>query len=291
MGGIGSIIGALSFLGFLLFLAGIGLVVMSVSQGRPVRNGVVLAVAGLIAGILLSIVSQGILIVQPTEAAVVFNVLSGELEEPPRLRGTHIIIPVIQETTIYPISQQSYTMSEQSDEGQRRGDDAVSTRSFDGQEILMDVTTIFQIDETQVNQVHVDWNTVPGGYIDGFIRPTVRSVVRDIVADFEAEAIYAGGRVQLQTQIETVMREELSERGFTLTSVLIRNITFAPQFATAIEEKQIEEQRLQRAQTEAERVETEAEGQANAVIAKARGDAEAVSYCCRSGSRSLTFGK
>src|SRR5690606_17755170 len=46
--------------------------------------------------------------------------------------------------------------------------------------------------------------------------------------------------------------------------------------AEAIERKEIEAQELARAQTQAERVETEARGQANAAIEEARGQAEAV---------------
>ena len=48
MGGVSAFLGLLSLLGFLIFLAGVGLVVMSASQGRPVRRGIFLAAAGLV---------------------------------------------------------------------------------------------------------------------------------------------------------------------------------------------------------------------------------------------------
>ena len=53
MGGISSMIGAIALLGFLAFLAGVGMVVVSASQGRPVRGGVLLALLGLVFGIVL----------------------------------------------------------------------------------------------------------------------------------------------------------------------------------------------------------------------------------------------
>lgn len=275
MGGIGSIIGALAVLGGMLFLAGVGLVVVSASQGRPVRNGIMLSVVGLVFFLILSVVSNGILVVQPQQGAVIFNVLNGDLEDPPRFAGTHIIIPVMQEYTIYPLSQQEYTMaSPEEAAGVRVGDDAVLARSFDGQEIQVDVTVIFRLDPTELNQVHRDW---PAGYLETFIRPTVRSIVRDVVSGFQAENIYAGGRDALQQQIfERVEAAFSLQRGFILTNVLVRNITFAPQFADAIERKQIEQQELQRAITEAERVRTQAEGRANAAIEAARGEAAAI---------------
>jgi hypothetical protein len=63
MGGISSVLGAIALLGFLGFLGGIGLVVVSASQGRPVRGGLSLALVGLALGLVFSIISQGILIV------------------------------------------------------------------------------------------------------------------------------------------------------------------------------------------------------------------------------------
>ncbi|MFN8450210.1 MAG: SPFH domain-containing protein [Anaerolineae bacterium] len=117
--GVSSILGIFSLLGFLLFLGGIALVVMASSQGRPIRSGGILAAVGIVVGILFSLVSQGILIVQPTEIAVVFNTLTGQLESP-RTAGTHIVVPVIQQVTFLPLNQQEYTMSATPDEGQVR---------------------------------------------------------------------------------------------------------------------------------------------------------------------------
>jgi ABC-type Fe3+-siderophore transport system permease subunit len=135
MGGISSVLGAIALLGFLGFLGGIGLVVVSASQGRPVRGGLSLAVVGLALGLVFSIISQGILIVAPQQVAVIFNTLSGELGQP-RISGTHIVVPVLQEATLYPIQQQQYTMSGVPGEGQVQGNDALRGRTLDGQEVF-----------------------------------------------------------------------------------------------------------------------------------------------------------
>ena len=50
---IGGILGTLGLLGFVLFLVGAALAVASTSQGRSARNGVLLAVVGLVVGIIL----------------------------------------------------------------------------------------------------------------------------------------------------------------------------------------------------------------------------------------------
>ena len=92
MGGISSLLGAVALVGFLVFLGGVGLVVVAASQGRNFRSGVSLAGIGLVLGLVFSVISQGILIVAPQEVAVVFNTINGELETPPRRSGTSIVI-------------------------------------------------------------------------------------------------------------------------------------------------------------------------------------------------------
>ncbi len=276
MGGISSIISALGLLGGLLFLAGIALVVVSVSQGRPARGGILLSIFGLIAFVLLQIVGQGLLEVGPTQVAVVFNRISGQFESP-KGPGIHIVIPGIQSATIYPTSQQNYTMSGTNEDSLRgTGDDAVVARSVDGQEVKIDVTVIFAIDPVKVNDVHRQWSDTPGGYTESLIRPRIRSDVRDVISGYQAEQIYGLERETVQSQIEERLSRNLEPFGFNVTSVLVREITFSPLFTEAIENKVIEEQRLQRARTEAERVAQEARGQANAAIERARGEADAI---------------
>lgn len=271
MGGISSVIGALALIGFLAFLAGVGMVVVSASQGRNVRNGIMLSVAGLVAGLLLTVVSQGIIVVEPQQVAVVFQTLSGRLEEP-RGPGTHIIIPVLQEATIYPVRQQEYTMADATEQLGQRGDDAIVARTRDGQEVRIDVTVLFNVNPAQVNQVHERWQMT---FLDQFVRPTVRNLVRNEVALYAAEDIYGVSRAELESRAEANIRLAFEREGLNLTGFLVRALNFSPDFAEAIERKEIEAQELQRAQTEALRVQTEAGGQAEAAIERARGDAEA----------------
>jgi regulator of protease activity HflC (stomatin/prohibitin superfamily) len=268
--------GLAQFLAFAFFLAafaGVALVVAAASQGRSVRRGVILAVVGGIAGIFFMVVAEGLLIVQPTQRAVVFNTVAGELETP-RDEGIHIIVPGIQQTTIYRVSQQNYTMSGISGEGNQAGNDAIEARSVDGQEVFLDVTVLYRIDADTINTLHRNWADSPQGYEDGLVRPVIRSVSRDVVATFQAEQIYGASREEVQAEINRRVTEQLAPEGLTVNNLLVREINFSDAFIEAIEAKQVEEQRLQRAETEAERVRTEARGQAEAEIERARGDAE-----------------
>ena len=274
MGGISSLLGALALLGFLGFLGGVGLVVVAASQGRNVRGGISLALIGLAVGLIFSVISQGILIVSPQEAAVIFNTLDGRLEDPPRRSGTSIVIPVLQEAFIYPIEQQEYTMSGRTGEGQRSGeDDSVEGRSVDGQLVFLDMTVIYSIDPAQANLVHERWRN---RYQDQFIRPTIRGLSRDVISTFRAEDIFGTRRTEVRDAIDSAMREEMREEGFNLSSLIVRNVSFSDEFANAIEQREIAEQDRLRALDEAERVRVQAQGARDAEITRAEGDAQGI---------------
>lgn len=276
--GISSLLSGLSLIGFLGFLGGIALVVLSASQGRPVRGGVLLAIIGLFAGVIFSIISQGILIVQPQQVAVIFNTLSGNLEQE-RRAGTHIVIPVLQEATLYPIEQQEVTMSG-AQEDPRGGDTSVRARSRDGQEIRLDITVLFSIDPAQANLVHQRWRT---RYQQDLIIPTTRGFVRDAVSRFTAQQIYSEQRGAMEDSIRSLLETRILEEGFILTDVLVRDVTFSAEFSNSIEQAQIAQQEAERARLQVQRVEqeaqqrrAEAQGLRDAAILSAEGEAQAI---------------
>lgn len=268
----GGILQLVAILAFGVGILGVAFAFTLASQGRSARGGVVLAIIGFIAGIVIFVVSSGILIIQPATAAVVINVLNGELEDPARGPGTSIIIPGIQEYVVYPTDQQEYTMSGVDEEGNQQGNDAVLALTIDGQQVQLDITVFYRLDRSDLNTVHLNWQS---RYENDFIRPTVRAVARDVVSQFQAEAIYGADRETLGGRIEERVSADMSAQGLTLTSLLVRQIVFSPEFAESIEQKQIEEQRLQRSRTAAERVRTEAGGEADAAEEAARGRANA----------------
>lgn len=279
MGGISSLLGAIALLGFLGFLGGIGLVVVAASQGRPVRGGLSLALVGLVVGLVFSVISQGILIVEPQQVAVVFNTISGELGEE-RGAGTHIIVPVLQSATLYPIEQQQYTMSGIPGEGQVQGNDAVRGRTLDGQEVYLDISVLFGIDPQEANTVHIRWQN---RYENDFVRPTIRGLAREVISRFRAEDIFGEQRSAVEDSIQELMAARMDEEGFVLTDLLVRDVTFSQAFTDSIERKQIAEQqaleaafRVQEEQQNAERVRVTAQGARDAAIAEAEGEARAI---------------
>lgn len=276
MGGLSAIVGAVSLVGFVIFLIGVALVVLASSQGRGTRGGVVLAVIGLVIGLVFTLVSNGLLFVDVTQVAVITNTLTGNLETP-RQPGTSIVIPGLQVATFYPTTRQEYTMSATEFEGEISGDDAVEATTTDGQQVSLDVTVFYTIDTSadSINEFHRTWGGERQRW-QSYIRSTVRTTVRDVVATFRAAAVYGGSRVEMQAQIDERLAPRLVEGGFVLESVNVRGLSFSPTFVEAIEQAAAAEQRALQAIQEADRTREIAAGDRDAAISRAEGEAQSI---------------
>lgn len=277
MGGISQIIGGLALIGFVLFIAGIGVAVAASSQNKPIRSGVFLAVVGAIIGGVLTFVSQGIVVVETAQRVVVFNTLGGTLQTP-LLPGTHVIIPGLQQPTLYSVAQQNITMGEE----MGGSGDPITALTIDGQEVTFDITVLYSVntEPEALNNLHQRWNI---NFEPNFVVPTVRNLAREVVSGYEAADIYGAKRGEMETVMQTRVEERFLAEGLLLTDLQIRDIQFSEAFADAIERAQIAAQeaeqanlRVQQREAEARQNEAIAEGEANAAIARAQGEAESI---------------
>jgi regulator of protease activity HflC (stomatin/prohibitin superfamily) len=267
-----------SFLGILLLMTAAGFFVSSIN---PKRRGLMRSLALLtgVAGVIFFALGQTIVVVGPRERMVVFNRVTGNLATP-REPGLTIINPITTSYRIYDTARQTYTMSASFSEGQVQGDDAVTARTSDGQEVFLDMTLIYRIDPEKVNLIHVNWPDET--YRDNFVRPLLRDVVRDVISTFSVERVYQE-RATIDVEMEAVLGPILDGEGLELVDVLIRDINFTPEYATAIENAQIaeveirqQEFRVRTAEQEAAQREARAQGEANARLIEAEAEAQAL---------------
>jgi regulator of protease activity HflC (stomatin/prohibitin superfamily) len=268
-------IGGLAIMGF-----GVLLIVQSVSRNESVRLGVLLTIAGLLIAFLFFVINAGMVEVKADEVAVVFNTFSGDLQDEPLAPGLHVIIPGIQDATIYSVAQQEYTVSGSPEEGAVRGNDAVVALTQDGQRVEIDATMLFRINPADAEIVHQDWGN---RYVNGLIRPALRNQVRAALTSFRVEQIYGAEHGELEQVIEQGVRDLIEPKGFQLTNVLIRNISFSDEYVASIERKQVAQQeaqeaefRVQQRKQEAEQARQAAQGRRDAAIIEAEGEAEAL---------------
>lgn len=296
-----SILGFISLLGWLMVLAGGGIAISNMGQNKSSRGGVMLALVGLLLGVVFFAASNGVVQVGPTEVAVVFqsiggNPVNGNLWETPLGPGVHIIVPIINEPILYSTSVRNYTMSRTVDEGQLRRDDAVQARTRDGQQLDMDVSVLYSIDPSLANTVHRRWQN---RFETDFVRPTVRSTVREAVASYSVNDLYGGntsgaedtGALSKLPELQRALNEQLEplfkENGLLLQDLILREITFSDEFIRAVEQKQVAEQQAEQAKQEAERARTIAKGQADAQVTAAQGEAKAAEERARGEAAAL----
>lgn len=230
------------------------------------------ALVGALALLLLAAPVAGLLAWEPVEEGNVkvvkkWGATTGTVFEP----GAHFVNPVSQSTSSLSVRPQSYTMSAQQGEGQRTGDDAIRVLTEDGLRTDIDVTVRYRVDASKAVDFYRKYRTLDTAE-ERLIRPSIRSVLRTEAGRLPVTEIYTGeGQTKLKLAAEQELSDEFSNDGLILEAVQIRNVELPSEYAKAVEQKEITEQRRQQKQSElevekleAERKKIEAQGEADA---------------------------
>jgi regulator of protease activity HflC (stomatin/prohibitin superfamily) len=222
----------------------------------------------------LTTLSACLVFIEPHEIGVVVSVVQSRgFRSAPFRSGVHWIIPLAEQVKTYPISWQTYTMASKPMEGDQLGDDSIVARTKDGQEVALDCSVIFRIDPEQVIWIHIEWQD---RYIQDLIRPAVRGLIRTKVAEFNVNEVNSDKRGVLEEFLDRRLREILEEKGLILDRFVLRNISFSPEYAASVEQKQVAEQIKTQRQYEADQIRRLAEGEADKIRKLADGEAEKI---------------
>jgi regulator of protease activity HflC (stomatin/prohibitin superfamily) len=289
---IAALVGVISGGFWLLVIATVAMLVVQASRGKPVAKGGLILLVFAVLAIALSTISAGLVFIEPDKRGVVISAVAPKgYREEALTPGLHWIVPFVENVVEYPISRQTYTMSIAQNEGQIKGDDSITARTSDGQEIYVDASIIFAIDPAQVVKVHILWKD---RYGDELVRAQSRGVIRDVVSQYRVEEVVTSKRFEMAEKLRTTMEKKLNENGLVLVDFILRNITFSPEYAASVEQKQIAEQTAQQAKfvveqkrQEAEQARQTAQGSADASVIRAKGEAEARIIQAQAESQSL----
>jgi prohibitin 1 len=254
-------------------------IILRASRNQGIKGLTTSFLVLVVVAFVVTIVSMGLVFIQPEERGVVISALSPNGIRSEALQpGLRFVIPFAEQVKTYPISRQTYTMSAQTGEGQVTGDDSIRARTKDGQEVLIDASVIYSIDPTQVVPLHINWQD---RYQDNVVRPLARGIIRDIASQYGVEEIVSSKRTEMEAKITAELDKKLAENQLLLTDFILRDLHFSDQYAAAVEQKQIAEQQAQQAafvvqqkKQEAEQARQTAQGQADAAVIAAKGAAE-----------------
>ncbi|WOV93304.1 MAG: prohibitin family protein [Candidatus Nitrosoabyssus spongiisocia] len=215
-----------------------------------------------IAGILFS----SIQIVEAGHRGVLLHFGAVDLTQPPLTEGLHFVIPVSDQ--IIPIEVRTLKFVV-----------ASSAASKDLQTVTTEITVNYH---PNAEFVHTLYKEVGLNYRDRVIAPAVEESVKQVTAKYNAEELITK-RQLVKDDIESTITERLSTYHIKTDVISITDFQFSALFSQAIESKVEAEQKALKAENDLLRIEVEARqtvasaiGIAEANIAEAKGEAEAI---------------
>ena len=221
---------------------------------------IVLIIIGVMVGSAVSIVDAGF-------RGVLLHWNAVDLVDPPLEEGLHFIVPFQDSVVPLEVRTLKYTK-------------ATTSASQDLQTVSTEITVNYHPDPTRVNYLYKE---VGLDYENRIIQPTVEEVVKQVTANYNAEELITK-RPLVKQDIQNEISARLADFNISTEIVSITDFQFSVLFAQAIESKVEAEQRALQAENDLKRIEVEARqfeaqsfGIAEANIAEAKGEAEAIS--------------
>lgn len=211
-------------------------------------------IAGIILVGALLLGLNSFVVINPGEAGVVS--ILGKATDGALLEGFHLRPPLISKVDVYDVTVQKFEVPAQS-------------ATKDLQDLNASFAINFRLDPEKIVDVRRTQGTLEN-IVSKIIAPQTQEAFKTAAALRTAEQSITQ-RSELKRDFDTALKDRLSKYDVIVLDTSVVNIRFSTDFAKAVEEKQVAEQRAQRAVYVAQ----EAEQQAQADINRAQGRAEA----------------
>jgi regulator of protease activity HflC (stomatin/prohibitin superfamily) len=229
-------------LGFLLGALVIGYLLTQ--RGRPDvrsplgafkgRGKFILIAAAVI--ILLIILVQSVIIIQAGHVGVVKRLGAVRSEFAP---GMHFIVPWIDQVILYPTIKKTYEATEIAGESRADFPDVIITAlTSDGQQIRVGITARFMIQPGKAAWILQNLGTEQD-YVEKIVKTEIRGSGRRVPTKFAAFDLYTKRSYEAQQVLFDEIAPKFEKNGLILDELVLRNITFTPEYAKTLEEKQI----------------------------------------------------
>lgn len=150
----------------------------------------------------------------------------------------------------------------------------VATEAFskDLQTVSTVIAVEYRVDKSKSYSI---FKEVGDFYETILVLPAANEVLKSIVSQYTAEETITN-REMISEGLVVELNEKLNDIGITVEYVNIIDFDFSDAYISAIEEKQVAEQRLLKAKTEAEEKKVTEQGEADAMLIKAQAEADAL---------------
>lgn len=172
---------------------------------------------------------------------------------------------------LYPVTQKVYNYQAKAEEGVSVGGEQIPFSDSTGLQLNGDVAVTVRIDPAKAPKLYEKYRLDTDQLIHGPIRTAVRSAVRDQSRKFTSEQIYSGAESTILSSALVALQERYHSEGIEIIALdWLGNIRYPQTVLDAITLKTAKLQQAEAAKAD----EARAVAQANADVAKARGDAE-----------------
>ncbi|NER32829.1 MAG: prohibitin family protein [Oscillatoria sp. SIO1A7] len=221
---------------------------------NPYSQSIPTLIAGIITALIVLVGLSSFVIINPGQAGVIS--ILGKAQDGPLLEGIHIKPPLISNVDVYDVTVQKFEVPGQS-----------STKDL--QELSASFAINFRLDPTQVVDIRRKQGTLQN-IVSKIVAPQTQESFKIAAALRTAEESITQ-RSKLKEDFDLALSERLDKYGIIVLDTSVIDLSFSRDFARAVEEKQIAEQKAQRAVY----VAREAEQEAQAEVNRAKGKAEA----------------
>lgn len=211
-------------------------------------------IAGILTAVILLVGLSSFVIINPGEAGVLS--ILGKARDGALLEGIHLKPPFVSKVDVYDVTVQKFEVPAQS-----------STKDL--QDLSARFAINFRLDPSQVVEVRRKQGSLEN-IVSKIIAPQTQESFKIAAARRTVEEAITK-RTELKTDFDNALGERLDKYGIIILDTSVVDLAFSPEFSRAVEEKQIAEQRAQRAVYVAQ----EAQQEAQADINRAQGRAEA----------------
>jgi len=227
-------------------------------------KAVIIGIIGLI--VVAAVASAAVQIVDAGHRGVLLHWNAVDTTFPPLDEGLHFVIPFQDSVVQMEVRTLKFVKS-------------TSSASKDLQTVSTEITVNYHPAPESINVLYQE---VGLDYQNRIIAPTVEEVVKQITANYNAEELITK-RPQVKSDIETEIAARLLDFNILTDVISITDFQFSALFSSAIESKVEAEQKAFKAENDLKRIEVEArqraaqaEGIAQANIAEANGEAQAI---------------
>ena len=198
------------------------------------RGKFILTAAAVI--ILLIVLVQSVIIIQAGHVGVVKRLGAVRSEFAP---GMHFIVPWIDQVILYPTIKKTYEATEIAGESRADFPDVIITAlTSDGQQIRVGITARFMIQPGKAAWILQNLGTEQD-YVEKIVKTEIRGSGRRVPTKFAAFDLYTKRSYEAQQVLFDEIAPKFEKNGLILDELVLRNITFTPEYAKTLEEKQI----------------------------------------------------